>query len=44
MPTDCIKAMYPTEAERQVLAAADKLMEEKMAAYDPSHDKYHGKL
>lgn len=42
MASELIDRMYPTEAERQVLVAAEKLMEEKMASYDPSHDKYHG--
>lgn len=33
---------YPSAAEIQVLAAAERLMENTMASYDPSHDKYHG--
>lgn len=32
---------YPNNAERKVLIAAEKLMEEAMSRYDPSHDVYH---
>ncbi|KAI0084037.1 hypothetical protein BDY19DRAFT_899102 [Irpex rosettiformis] len=32
---------YPTPAEAKVVAAAEKLMEETMARYDPSHDAFH---
>jgi len=34
--------MYPTPDEENVIAAAEKLMVETMARYDPSHDAYHG--
>lgn len=34
--------MYPTEAQKPVINAAEKYMEEIMARYDPSHDVYHG--
>ncbi|KAF8655061.1 hypothetical protein AX16_003262 [Volvariella volvacea WC 439] len=33
--------MYPTEQERAVIQAAEKIMLETMARYDPSHDAYH---
>ncbi|KAF7327978.1 HD domain-containing protein [Mycena kentingensis (nom. inval.)] len=33
--------MYPTESERAVIAAAEQVMNETMAKYDPSHDAYH---
>ncbi|KXN86053.1 hypothetical protein AN958_10529 [Leucoagaricus sp. SymC.cos] len=33
--------MYPDEQEKVAIAAAEKLMVETMARYDPSHDKYH---
>ena len=33
---------YPNEAEKQVIAAAERLMVETMARYDVSHDAYHG--
>ncbi|KAJ3480650.1 hypothetical protein NLI96_g8200 [Meripilus lineatus] len=33
--------MYPTQEERIAIQAAERLMEETMARYDPSHDKYH---
>ncbi|KAI0703452.1 hypothetical protein BC835DRAFT_1318984 [Cytidiella melzeri] len=32
---------YPTEPEAKVVAAAEKLMVETMARYDPSHDAFH---
>ncbi|KAI0779098.1 hypothetical protein BC629DRAFT_1735987 [Irpex lacteus] len=32
---------YPTPEEAKVIAAAEKLMEETMARYDPSHDAFH---
>lgn len=35
--------MYPTEREKVVIEAAEKIMFETMARYDPSHDAYHGK-
>jgi hypothetical protein len=35
---------YPSEKERAIIADAEKLMEETMARYDPSHDVYHGEL
>ena len=35
-------ATYPTQEEAAVVAAAEKLMVETMARYDPSHDAYHG--
>ena len=35
---------YPTPEEAKVVAAAEKLMEETMARYDPSHDAFHGEL
>ncbi|KAI0749457.1 hypothetical protein C8Q80DRAFT_625731 [Daedaleopsis nitida] len=34
-------ATYPTQAEAQVISAAEKLMVQTMARYDPSHDAYH---
>ena len=33
---------YPTADEAKVIAAAEKLVEETMARYDPSHDNFHG--
>jgi hypothetical protein len=33
---------YPNKSEQFMLDAARKLMQEAMARYDPSHDKYHG--
>lgn len=33
---------YPNEPQRQSILAAEKLMKETMARYDPSHDAYHG--
>ena len=33
---------YPNIQERKVLDAAESLMEETMAKYDPSHDAFHG--
>jgi uncharacterized protein len=33
---------YPTANEQAVIKAAERLMEETMARYDPSHDAYHG--
>ena len=33
---------YPTPEEAKVIAAAERLMEETMARYDPSHDAFHG--
>ncbi|KAF5341751.1 hypothetical protein D9611_001818 [Ephemerocybe angulata] len=33
--------MYPSSSERVVIDAAEKLMVETMARYDPSHDAYH---
>lgn len=33
---------YPTPAEAAVIKAAEKLMVDTMARYDPSHDAYHG--
>jgi len=33
---------YPNEKERIAIAAAEKLMVETMARYDPSHDAFHG--
>jgi hypothetical protein len=35
---------YPSDKERGIVADAEKLMEETMARYDPSHDAYHGEL
>ena len=35
--------IYPSDAEKYVIAAAEKLMVETMARYDVSHDAYHGK-
>ncbi|KAL4064377.1 hypothetical protein J3A83DRAFT_4442238 [Scleroderma citrinum] len=32
---------YPNEKERNAIAAAEKLMVETMARYDPSHDAFH---
>lgn len=34
--------VYPTAEQAAVVRAAEKLMEETMARYDPSHDAYHG--
>lgn len=34
--------MYPTEQEKAVIDAAEKIMVDTMARYDPSHDAYHG--
>jgi hypothetical protein len=34
--------MYPNSQELVALNAAEKLMAETMARYDPSHDAYHG--
>jgi uncharacterized protein len=34
--------MYPDPHELAAIAAAEKLMTETMARYDPSHDAYHG--
>lgn len=34
--------MYPTTQEQEVIQAAENIMIETMARYDPSHDKYHG--
>lgn len=34
--------MYPTASEKIAIDAADKVMKETMARYDPSHDVYHG--
>ncbi|KAI5116658.1 hypothetical protein M0805_004919 [Coniferiporia weirii] len=36
-----ITEVYPNNAERQVLIVAEKLMQDTMASYDPSHDTYH---
>ncbi|KAF9450078.1 hypothetical protein P691DRAFT_702042 [Macrolepiota fuliginosa MF-IS2] len=33
--------MYPTPQEQAVIAAAEKIMLDTMARYDPSHDNYH---
>ncbi|KAG7451312.1 uncharacterized protein BT62DRAFT_883474 [Guyanagaster necrorhizus] len=33
--------MYPTEDEKAIIEAAEKLMVDTMARYDPSHDAYH---
>ncbi|RDB25912.1 Uncharacterized protein YpgQ [Hypsizygus marmoreus] len=33
--------MYPTENEKAVIEAAEKIMVNTMARYDPSHDGYH---
>ena len=35
---------YPNEDQKQVIRVAEKLMEQTMARYDPSHDAYHGEL
>ncbi|KAF5359171.1 hypothetical protein D9756_003513 [Leucocoprinus leucothites] len=32
---------YPSQQEKSAITAAEKLMVETMARYDPSHDKYH---
>jgi uncharacterized protein len=34
--------MYPTAQESAVIEAAEKMMVDTMARYDPSHDAYHG--
>jgi len=34
--------MYPTPQEKSVIEAAEKIMRDTMARYDPSHDAYHG--
>lgn len=39
MPTE-----YPNAQERKVLDAAESLMKQTMAKYDPSHDALHGEL
>ena len=41
LPAHCLK-MYPTQSEKAVVDAAEKLMTETMARYDPSHDAFHG--
>ncbi|EIW83994.1 hypothetical protein CONPUDRAFT_163243 [Coniophora puteana RWD-64-598 SS2] len=33
--------MYPTTQEKAAIQAAEKLMNDTMARYDPSHDAYH---
>jgi len=33
---------YPNLQEKAAIAAAESLMIQTMARYDPSHDKYHG--
>lgn len=33
---------YPSAKEKPALEAAEKLMLETMACYDPSHDAFHG--
>ena len=33
---------YPTPQEAALVAAAERLMTETMARYDPSHDSFHG--
>jgi len=35
--------MYLTSQEKAVVDAAQEMMTDSMARYDPSHDKYHGK-
>lgn len=37
-----IQEDYPNEQQRRVVQEAEKLMQETMARYDPSHDVYHG--
>jgi uncharacterized protein len=34
--------MYPSIQEQAALNAAENLMNEAMARYDPSHDAFHG--
>lgn len=34
--------MYPNDQELAAIRAAEKLMTETMARYDPSHDAFHG--
>ena len=34
--------MSYSKAEKIAIEEAEKLMEETMAKYDPSHDAYHG--
>ncbi|KAI0711975.1 hypothetical protein C8T65DRAFT_574795 [Cerioporus squamosus] len=36
-----MSASYPSKEEAVIVAAAEKLMVETMARYDPSHDAYH---
>lgn len=36
--------MYPAANEKIIIDEAEKLMVKTMAALDPSHDAYHGKL
>ncbi|RDX57461.1 hypothetical protein OH76DRAFT_1395280 [Lentinus brumalis] len=36
-----MSASYPSKEEAVIVAAAEKLMIETMARYDPSHDAYH---
>ena len=33
-----------TPNEQAVVAAAEKIMQDTMARYDPSHDAYHGQV
>ena len=33
---------YPSANEQKIIGAAEKLVEETMARYDPSHDNFHG--
>jgi uncharacterized protein len=35
-------SIYPNSKEKAAISAAEKLMVDIMARYDPSHDKYHG--
>jgi len=34
--------MYPNQMESAAIRAAERLMTQTMARYDPSHDVYHG--
>ena len=38
-----MNATYPSKEEAALVAAAEKLMVDTMARYDPSHDAYHGR-
>ena len=37
-----LMSVYPNLQEKAAIAAAERLMVQTMARYDPSHDRYHG--